>query len=139
MNQHVKYKPTIMTEIEKGIKWIVKNWDKIPDSFKTNLGGIVEGATADDSIVVFLVDRQKPTVEQSWDFYEERLGITKNGKVIWGFDSGCSCPSPWEDGAKCYSCSDTWKQFDAELDAFDNDAVDTALARIEEIKKEVPA
>lgn len=125
------------TEIENGIEWIVKNWDKIPDSFKTNVGGVIEGATADDSIVVFLVDRQKPSVEQSWDFHEERLGVTKNGKIIWGFDSGCSCPSPWEDGAQCYTCTDTWKQFEVELGAFDDDAIGTALDCIDAIKKSV--
>lgn len=63
--------------------------------------------------VLWLLDRQKPSVEVSWDFDEERFGITKNGEIIWGFDSGCSCPSPWsaqDFGDDSYE-TNTWKEF----------------------------
>lgn len=40
--------------------------------------------------VIWLVDRQKPSVDQSYDFDQERFGLTREGEVIWGFHSGCS-------------------------------------------------
>jgi len=63
--------------------------------------------------VLWLLDRQKPSVEQSYNFDEERFGLTQDGKIVWGFDSGCSCPSPWssEDyGDDSYSVKE-WKEF----------------------------
>ena len=64
--------------------------------------------------VLWLLDRQKPSVEACWDFDEERFGITKDGKIIWGFDSGCSCPSPWsaaDFGDASYNVRE-WKEFE---------------------------
>lgn len=53
--------------------------------------------------VFWLLDRQKPSIEDDYDFDEERLGVTECGKVIVGFDSGCSCPWPWHDNYPgCY-------------------------------------
>jgi hypothetical protein len=40
--------------------------------------------------VLWFINRQKPSVSQSYDFDEERFGLTKDGRLIWGFDSGCS-------------------------------------------------
>jgi hypothetical protein len=59
------------------------------------------------------MDRQRPSVEQSYDFDEERFGVTKQGNIIWGFDSGCSCPSPWskEDFGDDNYYVKTWKEF----------------------------
>ena len=51
-------------------------------------------------------------VKKDWDFDEERLGINRFGEIIWGFDSGCSCPSPWDDSyPDCYDVEKTWKEF----------------------------
>ena len=40
--------------------------------------------------VYWLISRQKPSVEQDYTFDEERFGVTLEGNIIWGFDSGCS-------------------------------------------------
>ncbi len=126
-------------ETDKAIAWVVKNWEKIPERFKASWqhsSAVIEGLPLDEHVVVVLIDRQKPSVEASWDFDEERIGITRKGKVVWGFDSGCSCPSPWHDSyPKCYSCTNTWKEFEVELSKFDPDVVQACLAQVEEIKK----
>lgn len=125
-------------KITGAIAWVVKHWDKIPDSFKDTWrynSAVIEGLPLDEHTVVVLIDRQKPSVERSWDFDEERIGITRTGKVVWGFDSGCSCPSPWHDSyPECLSCTNTWKAFEVELSQFDPDVLEACLARIEEIK-----
>lgn len=117
-------------ELQAGINWLIKNWNKIPEQYKQN---IKDGK---DSEVVILLSRQKPSVEQSWDFHEERITINKDGQVIWGFDSGCSCPSPWDDGApNCYSCSESWKEFMLnDFSGFDEGALEECLETIIEIR-----
>lgn len=130
-------------DITKQIDWLVKNWDKIPEKFKTNLAewysgsshGLIPGLSEEEHIVVLLVDRQKPSVQADYSFDEERIAITRTGKVVWGFDSGCSCPSPWHDNyPKCYSCSDTWKTFIVNIDQFDAGVLEECAKAIEEIK-----
>ena len=117
-------------DISKDIAWLVKNWKKIPDTFKTN---IHDGKNSE---VVLLLDRQKPSVQRDYSFDEERISVNEQGQVIWGFDSGCSCPSPWEDGAPgCYSCTDTWKEFVLEANNFDPDWAEECLATIKSIKE----
>lgn len=71
--------------------------------------------------VIWLLNRQRPSVEQCYDFDEERLGITNDGRIIWGFDSGCSCPTPWSEfdfGDENYK-TNTYKQFFIKLPDFD--------------------
>lgn len=132
-----------MKNIAKEIDWLVKNWDKIPDTFKTNLqnegyrshGALVPDVPLEEHIVILLLDRQKPSVAQSYDFDEERISITRSGKVVWGFDSGCSCPSPWDDRyPNCYTCTKTWKEFSINLNDFDPGAVEECLEKIAEIR-----
>lgn len=106
-----------MSEIKfnKEITKLIKNIGKVPDEFFVRTDG-------DKFEVIWFMDRQKPSVEQSYDFDMERFGITKDGLVIWGFDSGCSCPSPWsqEDyGDENYHAK-TWKEFNIKPeDSFD--------------------
>lgn len=128
--------------MEKEINWIVKNWEKIPDSFKTDIKAYgdeskpVEDLPLDEHVVILLLDRQKPSVERSWDFDEERISISRTGKIVWGFDSGCSCPSPWHDRyPECYSCVKNWKEFTVKLKDFDADWLEVCTASIAEIKK----
>ena len=93
-------------ELSKAIGKVTRNLDKIPNEFFVRTDG-------NKYQVLWLMDRQRPSVEQSYDFDEERFGITNDGKIIWGFDSGCSCPSPWsqEDfGDDNYNIK-TWKEF----------------------------
>ena len=97
-----------MSEIKfkKEIEELIEKRHYIPDEFwvKTD-GGVYE--------VIWFMDRQKPSVEASYDFDEERFGITRDGLVIWGFDSGCSCPTPWGEydyGDSSYYKKE-WKEF----------------------------
>lgn len=115
--------------IEQKLKKLVKNWDKIPDEFKSNLkpnnySQQIGNLKMEEHFVILLLDRQKPSVAASYDFDEERIGITKTGKIVWGFDSGCSCPSPWDDSYPgCYEVSKDWKEFEVKLSDFDVDVI----------------
>ncbi len=108
------------------IKKLIENRHKVPDEFwvKTD-GGTYE--------VIWFMDRQKPSVEQSYDFDEERFGITRDGQVIWGFDSGCSCPSPWSQsdfGDDSYQVKE-WREFSVPTEeAFDADWQDEAYKNL---------
>lgn len=127
------------------IQWIIDNWGKIPDSFKTDLKSGYSGERSpipsvplDEHVVVLLLDRQKPSVQQDYSFDEERIGVTRTGKIIWGFDSGCSCPSPWHDSyPECYSCSGTWKEFSVNLKDFDVEVIEACEKAMKELKKSV--
>lgn len=77
----------------------------IPDEFWR------ETETNRERLVLWLVNRQIPSVQADYSFDEERLGITKDGKIIFGFDSGCSCPSPWHDCGDGVYTIKTWKEF----------------------------
>jgi hypothetical protein len=119
-----------MKDISKEIAWLVKNWKKVPHLYKTT---ILDGK---DSQVILLLDRQKPSVMRDYSFDEERIGVHEDGKVTWGFDSGCSCPSPWHDNAPhCYNCTDTWKEFALDTKSFDPDWAEVCLEVIQDIKK----
>ncbi len=98
MSQTKKFK------FQKEIERLIRNRRKIPDEFwRRTAGGTHE--------VIWFIDRQKPSVSQSYDFDMERFGVTKDGKIIWGFDSGCSCPSPWEDDQRAGYETKEWKEF----------------------------
>lgn len=131
--------------MENAVKWIVDNWDNIPDNQKrylkptgyTENTANIEGLKAEEHFVVMLLDRQKPSVVACYDFDEERIGVTKSGKVVYGFDSGCSCPSPWNDSyPDCYSVKE-WKEFILDTKNFDEDWEKECLENLEEIKKTV--
>lgn len=115
-----------MLKIKEKIEKLIENKDLIPDEFwvKTD-GGLYE--------TIWFMDRQKPSVERSYDFDEERFGITKEGKVIWGFDSGCSCPEPWsqnDHGDENYLVKE-WKEFEVEPEtAFDSDWEDECYGNL---------
>ncbi len=132
--------------MKKEIAWVIKNWGIIPDRFKSSLKpdsyygdkGAVPGLGIEEHVVIMLLDRQKPSVERCYNFDEERIGITKTGKIIWGFDSGCSCPSPWEDSyPNCYKVSKEWREFEIKTEDFDTDWEKDMLNKISEIKKSI--
>jgi len=115
-------------KFDQEIQLLLSAVDKIPPEYwsKTN-------SEHGRHEVCWFMDRQKPSVERSWDFDEERFGITKEGKIIWGFDSGCSCPVPWEDANDPYQVSE-WKEFVvAPEKAFDADWEDVCYDRMKEI------
>ncbi|MCL5072314.1 MAG: hypothetical protein M1308_15695, partial [Actinobacteria bacterium] len=58
-----------------------------------------------------------------------------HNNFIWGFDSGCSCPIPWEDNyPACYSVNKEWKEFEINLKDFDKDWEIECQKKINEIK-----
>ncbi len=132
-----------MSEIkfEKEIKSLIEARKYIPDEFWNRTDG-------QKYEVVWFMDRQKPSVEASYDFDEERFGMTREGQVIWGFDSGCSCPSPWSNadyGDNSYSVKE-WREFPVEeKDSFDKDWEDVCYSNLKDyltlvsgVKDELP-
>lgn len=120
-----------MIKFKKEIESLIKNVKLIPESFwKETDGGKYK--------VIWFLNRQKPSVEQSYDFDEERFGITSEGKIIWGFDSGCSCPSPWSSadfGDENYKVKE-WKEFVVSPEtAFDAGWEDECYNKLLEILK----
>lgn len=115
-------------KFKKEIEQLIENRHKIPDEFWV----ITDGGKYR---VIWFMDRQKPSVPTDYSFDEERFGLTKDGKVIWGFDSGCSCPSPWssEDfGDDNYSIKE-WKEFSVEPEnAFDVDWQDECYSNLQD-------
>ncbi len=96
-------------EILEKIKILSENYQKIPlNEWETT-------ETNEDRKVVWILNRQTPSIEPSWDFDEERLGITHEGKIIFGFDSGCSCPVPWRDCGDSVYTEKTWKELEMDL------------------------
>jgi hypothetical protein len=120
----------LKTEFKEAMEKLLKNLDKIPERFWVETDG-------KKFVVVWFIDRQKPSVEASYDYDEERFGVTKEGNIIWGFDSGCSCTSSWsqEDyGDKTYKTS-TWKEFplrEEEWKNFDQDWEDEGLRNLKD-------
>lgn len=107
-----------MSKIEQNIIFkaklekLLKKLDQVPEEFWPR-------TTRGTHRAIWFLDRQKPSVQASYDFDVERFGVTKDGKIIWGFDSGCSCPSPWENDN--YETKE-WKEFIlAALPEFDTD------------------
>lgn len=99
------------------IEELIENRSKLPErAWKKTDGGMYE--------VIWFMDRQKPSIKAFYSFDEERFGLTRDGKIIWGFDSGCSCPSPWsafDFGDANYSVKE-WKEFQVSPEeAFDAD------------------
>lgn len=124
-----------ISSINGKIKKLVKNWDNISDDYKSLLipdrySKPIEGLSVEEHYVVLLLNRQKPSVEACYDFDEERIGVNRKGKVVWGFDSGCSCPSPWQDSyPDCYQVSKNWNEFEVHISTFD----DGVLAEVERV------
>lgn len=122
---------------------LVNLFDRVPDKFKEVLSGHygeelpsnpIPGLDIDEHKVIILLDRQKPSVERCYDFDEERITLSRSGKIVWGFDSGCSCPSPFRDRfPQCYICTETWKEFEIQAKDFDEGWLDEVNKKIDEI------
>ncbi len=81
-----------MLEIKQKLDLLVEKRNLVPDEFW------LDGA-------FWFHDSQGSSEQYSWG--QERLGINKEGKIVWAFDSGCSCNSPWDsfDITKCETAS----------------------------------
>ena len=118
--------------MENKLEKLLSNIEKIPTEYW-------EETNSKKYKVVWLLNRQKPSVEQCWNFDEERLGITSDGKIIWAFDSGCSCLSPWSSydyGDNSYSTS-TYKEFFIKLPDFDKEWDKESSEKIDEILSKI--
>lgn len=93
------------------IKFLADNYKKLPYNRFEYL------EVNKNKKVLWILDRQKPSVEPDWNFDEERLGITDEGNIIYGFDSGCSCPLPWNESndEDAYYMEKTWKELELDL------------------------
>jgi hypothetical protein len=120
-----------MLKFDKEIEELIAKRHLLPD----DLWKKTDGETYE---VIWFMDRQKPSVEADYDFDEERFGMTKDGKVIWGFDSGCSCPSPWsrfDFGDANYKVKE-WKEFVVSPEtAFDAGWEDDCYDKLKELLK----
>lgn len=103
-------------EILDKIQFLAENYQSIP----IQKWEVTE--TNKERKVVWILNRQKPSAEVDYNcaevdynYDEERLGITHEGKIIFGFDSGCSCPIPWEDCGDSIYTEKTWKQLEVDL------------------------
>lgn len=64
------------TNFSRSITRLVKSRDRVPDEFWSRTA---EGRF----MVLWFLDRQKPSVHTSYDFDCERFGVTKEGHIIW--------------------------------------------------------
>ena len=85
-----------MSEINKKLAELVEKKDRIPDEFW------IKSENGHD--VIWVLDQEDGTAE-SYETSQERLGITRNGDMVWGFSSGCSCWSGWESDDYCPTVS----------------------------------
>ena len=88
------------TKTQESIEWVINNITKIPSKFWSE--------TENNYIVIWLLDREDGTAG-SCETSQERLGVTIEREILWGFSSGCSCWEGWskEDYAKTI----TYKEF----------------------------
>lgn len=83
--------------LEKKIKKLSKELKKIPDEFWVRSeGGQYE--------VIWILDQEDGTAG-SYETSQERLGITREGDILWGYSSGCSCWSGWDSNDYCPTVS----------------------------------
>ena len=85
-----------MSEINKKLAELVEKKDRIPDEFW------IKSENGHD--VIWVLDQEDGTAE-SYETSQDRLGITRNGDMVWGFSSGCSCWSGWESDDYCPTVS----------------------------------
>lgn len=85
---------------EEKIVRFIDNVAKIPEDFW------IQSEKGNE--VVWLMSREDGTAG-SYETSQERFGITKEGKVIWGFSSGCSCWDGWNSDDLIDPV--TWKEF----------------------------
>ena len=118
----------LIKNYKEQIEKLIEERGYIPDEFW------VKAEKADYSCLWF-ISGQKPSVEAFYDFDEERFGITKDGKIVWGYDSGCSCPSPWDDNFDGYNVKDEKQFFLEEMPELDEQWESTYQSNLEDYLK----
>lgn len=110
---------------------LIENRHKIPDEFWVRTDGKQYES-------IWFINGQKPSVEAYYDFDQERFGITRDGKLIWGYDSGCSYPSPWSSydfGDENYKTNSYKEFFINELPEFDEGWKEEAQSNLNDYLK----
>lgn len=87
-------------KFEKEIVELINNRRKIPDEFWQ----IAENGQR----VLWILNREDGTAG-SYETSAERMGVTKEGLILWGYSSGCSCWSGWSKDD--YKDSVAYKEF----------------------------
>lgn len=132
-------------KITKEIKFLINKRMKIPSKFWSK--------AENGEMVCWILDREDGTAD-SYETSQERLGITLEGNILWGFTSGCSCWSGWEkedylkslsykefviykieDKDKRYDSSEKRDQWDF-IKGWENEALETIKLIKEAIKNE---
>ncbi len=91
----------LRTELNESIKILLDNITLIPDEFWHT--------AENEEDVIWILNRDDGTAG-SYETSEERLGITRTGKILYGFSSGCSCWSGWQKDD--YKDTITYKEFE---------------------------
>lgn len=86
--------------LQKELEQLIPNLNKIPDEFWVK--------SENGKQVIWILDREDGKAGD-YETSQERLGLTKEGEIIYGFSSGCSCWSGWESGDYCPTLS--YKEF----------------------------
>lgn len=88
------------SKLTKRIEKLIKNRMNIPSK---------KWSKAENGETVFWILNREDGTAGSYETSQERLGITINGEIMWGFTSGCSCWNGW--GADEYEGPITYKEF----------------------------
>ena len=87
-------------DIDQKFEFIIKNISKIPDRLFV---------ISENDRRVFWFFKGDDGTAGSYESSEEAFGITKEGEIVWGFSSGCSCWDGW--GAGDIESTPTYKEF----------------------------
>lgn len=90
----------LKTDFRKNLQKIIRERNKIPEDFWRK--------AENGEFVLWFLSREDGTAG-SYETSQERFGITKNGKIIYGFTSGCSC---WDGWSKDEFTTKTYKEFE---------------------------
>lgn len=85
---------------KEAIEWIINNRVNIPSKYWSK--------SENEYTIIWLLDREDGTAG-SYETSQERLGVTIEGEILWGFSSGCSCWDGWK--KEDYDNSVTYKEF----------------------------
>lgn len=96
-----------MSSIKDKVIQLIDRRHLIPDEFWVGANG---------KQVVWFLDQEDGSAGD-YETSQERLGITRDGEVMWGFSSGCSCWDGWQNDDYCPTRS--WKEF--EISDFDKE------------------
>jgi hypothetical protein len=84
--------------LKQAIKFIVKNWERLHDTFQGS------GYGEPKTVAVWVAESY---TSRDYDIDLEKIGITPQGNIAWAYASGCSC---W-DGDYTENTKPTIKEF----------------------------